>query len=151
MEYALGFVFSEDKRRVALIKKNRPEWQKGLLNGIGGHAEEGELPIDTMIREFMEETGCATFPESWSRFATLYGKIGDGTFIVFCFTGSLQLSRLQSITDEGVEIIELQDVSTQRLNMVENAPWLIFLALDHLIDGRPDFVNVHYPPRLVTP
>ena len=34
--YVLGFLFSPDCKRVALIIKNRPDWQAGFLNGIGG-------------------------------------------------------------------------------------------------------------------
>jgi hypothetical protein len=38
VEYVVGFAFDTDGR-VALIRKNRPEWQAGRLNGIGGHVE----------------------------------------------------------------------------------------------------------------
>lgn len=56
-KYVVGFMFSEDSSKVALIRKNRPEWQKGLLNGIGGHCESSDKNNqDTMIREFEEET-----------------------------------------------------------------------------------------------
>jgi 8-oxo-dGTP diphosphatase len=55
--FVCGFLFSADKKQVALIEKERPDWQKGYLNGIGGHIEKNEVPLDTMIREFEEETG----------------------------------------------------------------------------------------------
>ncbi len=51
------FLFSEDRRRVVLINKKRPEWQAGLQNGIGGKVLEGEIYLQAMIREFKEETG----------------------------------------------------------------------------------------------
>ena len=35
-KYVVGFMFSPDKQFVALIRKNRPEWQAGKLNGIAG-------------------------------------------------------------------------------------------------------------------
>lgn len=54
--YVLGFLFSEDGSRVLLIWKNRPAWQAGKLNGIGGKIEDGEQPLDAMKREFVEET-----------------------------------------------------------------------------------------------
>src|SRR3990167_7537739 len=56
MNYSVGFVFSMDKSRVLLIKKNKPEWQAGLLNGVGGKAEpQDRRARETMRRECMEE------------------------------------------------------------------------------------------------
>ncbi len=55
--YVVGFAFSEDRNSVLLIKKLRPKWMKGYLNGIGGKIEDGEMIFDTMNRECMEETG----------------------------------------------------------------------------------------------
>ena len=53
-QYVLGFI--TDGHRVLLIKKNRPENQVGLYNGIGGKVNDNELPLDAMIRESKEET-----------------------------------------------------------------------------------------------
>lgn len=64
--YVVGFLFSTNKKEVVLIKKNRPDWQKGLLNGIGGHIED-ETPLEAMKREFLEETGLKI--EYWKQFA----------------------------------------------------------------------------------
>ncbi len=38
-----GFLFDESRERVVLIKKQKPEWQSGRLNGVGGKIEPGEL------------------------------------------------------------------------------------------------------------
>lgn len=57
--YVDGFLFDDEGNNVLLIRKTRPEWQAGFLNGIGGKVEEYELPIDAMCREFAEETGIA--------------------------------------------------------------------------------------------
>ncbi len=69
--YVVGFRFSPDLRRVVLIRKNRPDWQKGLLNGVGGRIEADETPERAMAREFAEEAGEATAPRDWTLFATL--------------------------------------------------------------------------------
>jgi 8-oxo-dGTP diphosphatase len=42
--YACGFLFSLDRTRVLLIRKRRPAWQAGRLNGVGGKIEPGETP-----------------------------------------------------------------------------------------------------------
>jgi 8-oxo-dGTP diphosphatase len=39
MRYVLGFMFSSDHSEVALIRKRKPEWQRGKLNGIGGKCD----------------------------------------------------------------------------------------------------------------
>ncbi len=57
VEYVLGFMFSPDEKKVLLIWKNRPSWQAGKLNGIGGKVNPGETPLEAMEREFIEETG----------------------------------------------------------------------------------------------
>ena len=55
--YVAGFLFSPDRSRVLLIRKNRPAWQAGKLNGLGGKIEPGETPPQAMRREFREEQG----------------------------------------------------------------------------------------------
>ena len=39
-KYVLTFLFTSDYKNVWLIEKNRPNWQKGSLNGIGGKIEK---------------------------------------------------------------------------------------------------------------
>ena len=55
--YVCGFFFSPDRGRVLLIRKRRPAWQVGRLNGVGGKIEPGESPAQAMCREFREEAG----------------------------------------------------------------------------------------------
>ena len=56
-EWVVGFLMDSDAEQVILIRKNRPEWQAGKLNGVGGKVEPGELIGGAMYREFREETG----------------------------------------------------------------------------------------------
>ena len=55
----VGFIFSHDLDKVLLISKKRPAWQKGRLNGVGGHLNEEELSalnfISGWAREVKEE------------------------------------------------------------------------------------------------
>lgn len=62
----VGFIFNHDLTQVLLIRKNRPAWQKGKLNGIGGNSDPlkdkdpGYVQINydkSFIREAKEETG----------------------------------------------------------------------------------------------
>jgi 8-oxo-dGTP pyrophosphatase MutT (NUDIX family) len=40
-----------------LILKNKPAWQNGKLNLPGGQVEEGESPVQAIVRELEEEAG----------------------------------------------------------------------------------------------
>lgn len=65
-----GFMF--DKRTqelVALIRKKRPDWQAGKVNGVGGKIERGEKAHAAMVREFQEETGVKTAATAWELFS----------------------------------------------------------------------------------
>src|SRR6187551_944090 len=56
--YACGFLFSPDRARVLLIRKRRPAWQAGKLNGVGGKIEPSDdSPLAALTREFREEAG----------------------------------------------------------------------------------------------
>lgn len=56
MDYVLSFAHT-GTNNVLLIEKNRPEWQKGKFNLVGGKIEPGENPMDAALREFHEEAG----------------------------------------------------------------------------------------------
>src|SRR5438132_12681590 len=54
--YVCGFLFSPDRAEVLLIRKRRPPWQAGKLNGVGGKIEPTDAsPLAAMRREFREE------------------------------------------------------------------------------------------------
>lgn len=116
--YVVGFRFTNGK--VVLIKKNRPKWQKNLLNGVGGHVEPTESATKAMVREFHEETGFKV--ENWSHFCTLKGH----KLKVFCYRSFGPFDGY-SATDE-----EIVTVPVDRLpyNIISNLQWLIPMALD---------------------
>src|SRR5439155_26466068 len=87
--YVCGFLFSPDRGRVVLIRKRRPAWQAGKLNGVGGKLEAGETPIDAMRREFREEA--AVDVHDWQHVLTLTGTDWQGHF--FRAFGDISLLR----------------------------------------------------------
>ena len=138
--YVAGFLFDAEKSRVALIRKSKPAWQRGKLNGIGGKIEAGESAIEAMIREFREETGHTH--EEWRNFL----EMGGPDWSVSFFAGVGDVDALQSAEpEETVEWLYVITINPMREDMIENLPWLIPLALDCLNDGRPHFVEAHYP------
>lgn len=141
-EYVAGFMLSYDLQRVALIKKNRPAWQAGKLNGIGGHIEPGETDIQAMVREFEEETGLKTDEELWFKYARISE---NGAFGVSFFVTQGFLDGLESRTDEEVVVANVSEL--HEIEAIENILWLVHLAIDNITDGRPAFCEVTYPVR----
>jgi 8-oxo-dGTP diphosphatase len=123
-DYVAGFAFSRDQRQVLLVRKRRPAWQRGRYNGIGGHIEEGELPVEAMRREFFEETGVFTSVRDWRHFAVVCTDQSR----VFMFTATLDgLDSARNMTDERIALIDVENVAATRT--VPNLAWLIPLAL----------------------
>lgn len=140
VSYVVGFLFSNCLTRVALITKNRPAWQAGCLNGIGGKVEPGETPLAAMSREFHEEAGVLL--HDWRHFASMSEP---GRFALEMFATVGDVDAVRTHTDEPVTVLTVMEALQQPT--VENLPWLLLLAVDHLQDGRPGFVNIQYPAR----
>lgn len=135
-KYVAGFAFDSAGSVVALIRKNRPDWQKGKLNGIGGHVEEGETPVAAMAREFREETGVEIGIQDWHRYAHYRG---EGFELDFFLTFNDAVLNAQSPTDEKVEFVRVATLYHHSWEMVVNVPWLVYMALSLTrVDGRPN-------------
>lgn len=125
MEYVVGYCFSDDGKYVGLIRKNRPEWQKDKLNGIGGKIESSERPIAAMVREFYEEAGVTTSVFDWRQFLTVVNPQSRiWTFKIF---SSSILDQLESKTDEQVSPYPISELYL--LPVIDT--WRIFLALEN--------------------
>jgi 8-oxo-dGTP diphosphatase len=140
--YVVGFAIDPIMDEVALIKKNRPSWQAGLFNGIGGKVEEGEKPVDAMVREFFEETGYLTTynkeKDSWVPFATLVGhnQAENEYYKIWCFyMRFVNFRALGSPTDEQVMILPFDHVTTD--NSVAQLLWLIPMAKTFALGKEP--------------
>lgn len=121
--YVCGFCFDYQRENVVLIRKNRPDWQKGKLNGVGGHVNVNEKPIDAMSREFMEEAGVDVW--AWNEFCVYEG---DDYIVHFFKAFSQSIDKVRTITDEIVGIYELTPFLFN--DTLPNLKWLIPLALD---------------------
>jgi 8-oxo-dGTP diphosphatase len=138
-EYVLGFLFNNDLSKVALIKKNRPEWQAGLLNGVGGHIEQNENPIDAMIREFEEETSIKIV--NWIHYCMMNE---DKNFVVYVYAAVGNLEELKTKTDEEIIIFNVKDINKKRNELLSNVPWLIEMAIDKLKHNEFIISNIRY-------
>lgn len=122
-EYVVGFAFDETRTSVALIRKNRPVWQYGLLNGIGGKIEPGEHPDDAMRREFREEAGvdCA-----WEKFLEASGE----QYKLYCYRAVVPGlgDKITSLTDEQVSMIYVPAIRDS--GCIPNLFWMVPMAAD---------------------
>lgn len=123
MKYVNGFMFSEDYKKVLLIKKNKPSWQKGLLNGIGGKVEGDENYHKAMTREFSEEVGIDH--DNWDLF--LDYNIKDEHKILFFVCSSNKLYEFERMEEEEPIIINVCDLNDYRF--VDNLSFIVPLAL----------------------
>lgn len=126
-KYVLGFYFNESLTTVALIEKKRPKWQEGRLNGIGGHIENNETPLEAMIREFKEETGESV--TDWKKLGVMRGE--DWHCVIFTTKGSLEY--VETKTDE--EVIFGFTEELQKLYTISNLQWLVPAAMNFLDKG----------------
>lgn len=137
-KYVVGFAFNGPD--VLLIKKNRPKWQKGLYNGLGGHIEENETPIVAMVREFKEECGIETTELQWEEFAIMKGK----DWVCYCFwaRNTFDLCNAIQTTDEELKTINAYTLHLQPT--ISNLPALVGLAMDNF---KPKSVVFDYSAR----
>ena len=131
--YVVGFLRENDK--ILLIKKNRPAWQAGKLNGVGGHIEALETPHAAMMREFKEEAGLKIL--DWFKSAVMLGQ----DWIVHVFYAYGPIHQAMSVTGEQVLVVQMNRLPG---NVLPNLHWLIPLSFDtQLLEP----VEIHYPNK----
>jgi len=94
-----------------LIKQNEKEKIGfGRWNGVGGHVEKGENPIESAKRELLEETGLIIRKLSL-RFITILEKEENIGISLFIFTGRTN-QRILRESDEGklkwIKVVDLE-------------------------------------------
>lgn len=130
-QYVAGLLFDDNASRVALVLKNRPAWQAGHFNAIGGKVEPGEGPSDAMVREFVEEAGVEM---DW-QFQFTLGR--PDTYEVFFFAAwnTEALEAVTTIEDEPIYILDPLDLPE---NVIFNIRWIIPLILDQTV-AKPEY------------
>jgi len=98
--YVMGLMLSPDLLNVVLLRKNRPAFLAGLLNGVGGKIEPGESPVFAMSREFKEEADLDVAQSAW---ISLGHSTGPGYEIFFFYTLDSRYNQVRTMTDEPVQ------------------------------------------------
>lgn len=143
--YTLVLMFSNDHKRVALIQKKRPSWQKGFLNGIGGVMKDDVAVLSNdkvlckseAVRHFKKETGFSIDEEELTKFAHMVGENFDKKpFSVACYACTGPIDKLKSV-DEKITILPVMKLPFWGKLCIRNISWLVPLALDTLKTGNP--------------
>lgn len=112
--YVVGIAVDPDRTHGLFVLKNRPTWQAGFFNGVGGKIEVDESPAEAMVREFFEETKIRTdFTDdedepTWRyvgrRFREAQEPFQDGSYELHVFVIELPL-----------EVMKKADATSQKL------------------------------------
>lgn len=132
-EMVLAFIFSPEMTHVLLIRKKKPSWQRGMLNGLGGKIEPGERPLAAIVREVREESGIEIHGGDFIAFGSMVAR--DDAWRVHLFAAvSEKIRKLEAIEhEEGW--LTLQHVSMLPANIIRNLAWLIPKAKAVLTHG----------------
>jgi len=125
IKYTIGVYFNSELKKVALILKNRPQWQKGLYNFPGGHIEKGENPQQCISREFKEECKITTQPIEWINIGIIKG-INYTVDVLLC----IQREEHGILTTGESEEVSWQYINKLPFNCISNIYWLTYYALD---------------------
>ena len=111
MRVVVGII--TDNEEILLLKKNIPDWQKGLYNGIGGKVELNTTPLETIIKKCQEELGV-----NISNWIELDSEISSSGIEIVYFLTTLnegEIKKLQSQTDERAELFSINNLPTNIL------------------------------------
>jgi 8-oxo-dGTP diphosphatase len=124
-KYCLGFMFNEKETDVLLIEKQKPFWQKGKFNGLGGEIEGNETSNDAMSREFKEESGIDTNTDEWKYVIAMSRQ--DWRVDVFTCKSD-NVFDFKTKTNESVNLIPLLELD--KYDIIYNLHWLIQMCLE---------------------
>ena len=135
IQYTLGFVFQ--KPFVLLLRKVRPVYHSGQLNGVGGKMEGNESPCTCMTRECREEVGLDIEHTKWNNFTRLKGyktRHDRPTWTIHCFyhhygSGDLfeDYDPDYNLNEGHAEIVRADQLPS---DVLPNLHWLIPMALE---------------------
>ena len=111
MRVVVGII--TDNKEILLLRKNNPDWQRGLYNGIGGKVELNTTPLETIIKKCQEELGV-----NISNWIELDSEISSSGIEIVYFLTTLnegEIKKLQSQTDERSELFSINNLPTNIL------------------------------------
>lgn len=124
IHYVLGFAIWQGN--VLLIRKNRPDWQAGLYNGVGGKANVNEAWFQAMRREFLEETGIQTCLDDWTYRGTM--TVGSIATVHIFSSKRIDITKYRNTTDEELSVVDMELVLSYKTLPSIKYLWPLILA-----------------------
>ncbi|PRM93765.1 NUDIX domain-containing protein [Aliarcobacter cryaerophilus] len=106
MRVVVGII--TDNKEILLLKKNNPDWQRGLYNGIGGKVELNATPLETIIRKSEEELGVNI--SNWRELDSEMSSSGVEIVYFLTILDENEIKKLQSQTDERSELFLINNL-----------------------------------------
>ena len=129
----MGFIFDSNLKRVLLAHKEKPAWQKGKLNGVGGKYEPGETAEECIRRETLEETSL-DIPE-WTYVGEIQQEAGNVGFLAAVYKGNPRAAK-----KADYEEVEWFDIDALPSNIIPNLRWLIPISLEKVTGNLQSFM-----------
>lgn len=133
-EYTCGFVIDRGSSAVLLVRKSKPDWQAGKLNGVGGKLERHESVISGMEREWAEESGDLAMLQ-WEPFCRLNFP-NEVVHFLRATNHVISGQICNDVNDVGEELAwypfrhpDLRCL-TQRDDIIPNLRWILPLAFE---------------------
>lgn len=140
--------------RYLLIEEDTPEGLR--LNNPAGHLEQGETPIQAVVREALEETMRAFQPEAFlgvylARFVRP-ARLEDVTYVRLAFSGAVGEEIAGRSLDEGIRRTLWLSLDEIRASADRHrSPLVLQCVLDHAAGRRLPLETVVAHPSLAQP
>lgn len=144
-EFSLGFIFDASHKKVLLVHKEKPDWQKGKINGIGGKLEQGESPVACIARETREES-CLNIPEENWTFLGLLSTKDSWRIHTYMTTYEGNMTDAQKGDHEEIEWFSSEKLPPE---CIPNLTWIIPFAQEQFMATHTCTFDVVYENHLV--
>lgn len=140
----VGFVFDAKLDHVLLVHKQKPAFQVGFLNGMGGKVEVGETAVACMARECAEETALIIPEENWLECAVITDTTGlNPGAEIYVFAATYQGPTTDAYKNDYEEI-EWFPHQPLPENVLSNVQFLVPLARQKLLGHDSRSVVITY-------
>lgn len=140
-QHTLAFIFTPTFDKVLLIEKQKPDWQKGKLNGIGGKHDADESSEECVSRETQEETGLDIREDAWKQFSKIKMYDIDVEVDVYAAVYEGNESDAESREDLPVSWVPVRALPD---NVMTNLRIMIPAAVEFLKEGEMQMLTLEY-------
>jgi 8-oxo-dGTP diphosphatase len=115
------------KDRKILLQQRGEDWRTfpGCLSTFGGGLEEGEAPMDALVREMKEELGAKVKPADVVRFGAITEAITDHTELVYVYFWSDTRGTITGCYEGEARFYETVKDAIAHPKVMDYVPWLL--------------------------